>query len=1011
MHRLIASLFFFFFCAEVKTQFNYGFTNYFMSGGLPDNFVNCLLQDNRGFMWFGTREGLSRYDGTNFRNYFTRRNDSTALPGNNIQCLTEYKPGQLLFTASGRLTAFNSVTQQFHQPKQVFNKTIFYLNAAGNNSWFIAGTDTCLVINSELDIVDTLLPPLKNRGQTVYAHIMDDTTWLTGSHNEYFIYHTQKRKFEPFPIQTSLPPERQFFLFHYYDKKNKQLYFSNFWGGLYRYSLTGRLLRHWDYNPATGLANTNIAFVRSKNDSILWVGTLGGGLHILNTRTDLFKRIVSDKMNPRSLPGNVIVMNYTDRDLNEWIATTEGVGKIHAATAVITSWQTAFNRLSGDISLLHVKKGNDGNMYIAAYSSNHAYKINAATSELTVLDPSRLPVTWCLNSFGNELIFTGSGTAVTKFNPLTGQYTKSDFLKKYFPTAEMVVLAFKHSNGDEWYSGNNGGGFVRISAKDGTVHSYKKDGPNGKFSISYYLFHVEDKDGNLWFGVNKTDKLLFWNKQTDRFTEIQLSAAHGISDQVLGGISCMTIDGNNHLWIAFEGAGLVRYDIGGNRAEHYTIQEGLPTNFIYSLQFDGKNRLWVGTTKGLSCFLVAQKKFVNFSKEHGLPDDHFTEHCVFFDSAANKLWIGTATTLMTFNPDVLLSLHKKPLPVYIDQLTVNGRARVANDTGAISFRAWENNLQFYFIGLDINDGRDIEYSYQLAGGDNEWIYNGDIATASFAHLLPGEYTFSVKARHKGDNEWTFMQHPVAFVIEPHWWQTWWFNLLLVAGIMWLVVAFVKAWFARKLQKQKIIMEKELAIEQERTRMARELHDGLGSMLSGIKHSFAAIQNQLQLDSNQQVLFHANIDKLNETIKELRNISHSMASDSLLKYGLENSLRDYCQNITQTGELKVSFTALDTQQLQLSEEQVFHIFRIVQELLWNIIKHAATDAAILQISYNAKRLYIAVEDSGKGFELKTVHQKGGMGLKNIESRIRILKGRMDYRSEPEKGTSVLIEIPV
>jgi len=206
------------------------------------------------------------------------------------------------------------------------------------------------------------------------------------------------------------------------------------------------------------------------------------------------------------------------------------------------------------------------------------------------------------------------------------------------------------------------------------------------------------------------------------------------------------------------------------------------------------------------------------------------------------------------------------------------------------------------------------------------------------------------------------------------------------------------------------LEKELAIEQERTRMSRELHDGLGSMLSGIKHSFTAMRNQLELSDSESLKFHGNIDKLNESIKELRNISHSMASDSLLKYGLENSLRDYCRNTSEPGVLAISFTAIDTERIQLTEEQSFHIFRIVQELLQNILKHADAKQAILQISYNAKRLYIAVEDDGKGFEMNEIKHKKGLGLKNIETRVKILKGRMDLQSSSLKGTSVLIEMP-
>jgi signal transduction histidine kinase len=134
----------------------------------------------------------------------------------------------------------------------------------------------------------------------------------------------------------------------------------------------------------------------------------------------------------------------------------------------------------------------------------------------------------------------------------------------------------------------------------------------------------------------------------------------------------------------------------------------------------------------------------------------------------------------------------------------------------------------------------------------------------------------------------------------------------------------------------------------------------------------------------------------------------MASDSLLKYGLENSLDDYCRNISEPGVITISFTALHTEDMHLTEEQTFHLFRIVQELLQNVMKHAMATNTIVQISYNAGHLYITVEDDGKGFDMETAKRKNGVGLKNIETRVKILKGRIDYQTT--KGTSVLIEIP-
>jgi signal transduction histidine kinase len=192
-------------------------------------------------------------------------------------------------------------------------------------------------------------------------------------------------------------------------------------------------------------------------------------------------------------------------------------------------------------------------------------------------------------------------------------------------------------------------------------------------------------------------------------------------------------------------------------------------------------------------------------------------------------------------------------------------------------------------------------------------------------------------------------------------------------------------------------------------MARELHDGLGSMLSGIKHSFSAMKNDMDLNESQQTLFHSNIDKLNESIKELRNISHSIASDNLQHNGLVNSLKDYCNTVTQPGVLNIAFSALDTENMLLTEEQAFHVFRIVQELINNIIKHSGAANAIVQVSCNSNRMYVTVEDNGKGFVLEEGLKNKGMGLKNIESRIKILKGKMDYRTKTNEGTSVLMEI--
>lgn len=235
------------------------------------------------------------------------------------------------------------------------------------------------------------------------------------------------------------------------------------------------------------------------------------------------------------------------------------------------------------------------------------------------------------------------------------------------------------------------------------------------------------------------------------------------------------------------------------------------------------------------------------------------------------------------------------------------------------------------------------------------------------------------------------------------------SILLLASLTILTFYFL---YRRKKTKLLEFVAQQHAIEQERTRLARELHDGLGSMLSGIKHSFSSIKNNVQLNNKQDVDFDATIEKLNISIKEIRNISHSMMdTDSLLQNGLVNALRDYCRSLSRPETLRVNFEEVALGNMVLKDEQTFHVFRIVQELLNNIIKHAQANKVIVQLSKNNNELNITVEDNGKGFDVNNIALKKGIGLKNVADRLKIVNGKMDIKSNSENGTSIFITCPL
>ncbi len=251
-----------------------------------------------------------------------------------------------------------------------------------------------------------------------------------------------------------------------------------------------------------------------------------------------------------------------------------------------------------------------------------------------------------------------------------------------------------------------------------------------------------------------------------------------------------------------------------------------------------------------------------------------------------------------------------------------------------------------------------------------------------------------------------------------------FNYILIGSAATLLLVSLLSYRnyrqKRKLQQQRISeleTEKHLAAaeavlqgeEQERTRLAKDLHDGLGGMLSGIKYSFQTMKGNLVMTPDNQQAFERSMDMLDSSIKEMRRVAHNMMPEALVKFGLDTALNDFCNDINQSGALQVSYQSIGMENAVIEQSTSIAIYRIVQELINNTMKHAAAKTAIVQVSKEGSGINITVEDDGKGFNPAILQGTKGMGWSNIQSRIEYLKGKLDVQSEPGKGTSVHIEL--
>jgi len=255
-----------------------------------------------------------------------------------------------------------------------------------------------------------------------------------------------------------------------------------------------------------------------------------------------------------------------------------------------------------------------------------------------------------------------------------------------------------------------------------------------------------------------------------------------------------------------------------------------------------------------------------------------------------------------------------------------------------------------------------------------------------------------------------------------------YNYFLIGGAIVLLIVSLLSYrnykHRQKLQQAKIDeleAEKQLSAteavlkgeEQERTRLAKDLHDGLGGMLSGIKFSLNNMKENLVMTPDNAQAFERSIDMLDSSIKEMCRVAHNMMPEMLLKYGLDTALKEFCNEIGRTGVMRITYQSAGIATNPIEQTTAVTIYRIVQELVSNAVKHSNAQHVLVQVHALAqeKLLAITVEDDGHGFDATALNQSGGMGWKNIQNRVEFLKGRLDIQSSPGKGTSVMIELNI
>jgi signal transduction histidine kinase/ligand-binding sensor domain-containing protein len=983
---------------------NLSFNHLTVNEGLSVGVANCILKDSKGYIWISTFDGVNRFDGIECKVYKNSQSVANSIRGTVFYNIIEDSKYNLWIGSNDGLNYYdrrlNQFTQFYNPTNAANSKTYspFYIDS-DSNIWLQSAQKIILFNTSTKqfkevhDFYGTGNLIVNAYPSKLYQKLSEIVVSIKGTDE---LYHSSFNNKGVSFAQVKLFPKS-------IDVKISSLCYngSTQWIGTNKglYKLERNELKSI---PLSSKRNSlsNILELHLDKKNQLWVGTQLDGLFLISKGNTI--QYNHSGYNPNSLAGNQVQYVYTDDNDNLWVSLWgKGVDYVNLEKF---SFKHHLNKLETSSvgidnfirSIVEVRP----NRFWCATLLNGIIVLDSNKNIIKNIT-AKLPATIehiFKDSKNNIWISTLAGLFIS--DVLSEKVVKFVGFENYPLASQQFNYIIELKDGRMLASTEAGLFFISKKNNVYTVSAVK-----GESALDVYSTTFQSENGDLYickiykgFGIYtvQQDSIII---KKDYYNDIMTT-------------KCFTEQKDSIIWISTT-KGLIKFNKNKLAiSKVFLISDGLRSSYIYSA-IPANNELWLSTNGGIANFNTVTNAIKNYSLSDGLQSNEFNTYS-FCKAGNGELLFGGVNGINSFNPvDVKKTISSPSIVMQMLRIndTIPASMQNPDEIRTLDLDYKENTVSFQFAVIDFTNPLGCKYLYKLEGYDKDWIPSANKSTIRYANLPPGKYTLYVKAVN-AEGSINNNNFSLSIKVATPWFKSWWFILFALASVGLLVWYFIRSYYLRKLDKHKARLEKQHAIEQERTRLARELHDGLGSMLSGIKHSFSSLQNNISLSQMQNENFNTNIEKLNVSIREIRNLSHSMMdADSLLEHGLANALKDYCRNINHPNSLEVIFKEIATENIILKEEQAFHILRIVQELLQNVIKHANAKKVIVQLSYDVNKINITVEDDGIGFDKNNISERKGIGLKNIKERLMILKGEIDIMSEKNNGTSVFISCPL
>ncbi len=1043
--------------------------------GLSHNFVTSIWQDRDGFMWFGTANGLNKYDGYDFTTFqFDPKYPDHTLNNNIVTDVREDRAGQLWATTLGgglhRVDKKSGEMTCYSVPPGLSNfwNALFNIYADSQGSLWIGSALGILHFNPQTkqftpypmervnrvigtDTQGRLLVHVKSQGQ---LYSLDPKSGRFESKTLHFPNGTSQdqqkvwrraasgRSF-PLSFQTGATISPSAILLD----KSGTLWIGTSGSGLFRLDSKNGTETLSNYNPQGEVHETIYEDgLYEDAEGFIWVAS-PSGLQRIDQKVDQVTTFQADPGVSGSLSSNDVRCLYQDRTGNYWVGTDNGINKAisnpkpfltipatsSASPIRIPEYnvQAVFEDHTGIVWLGSLQKG----LYQWLPDKRRLQHISATSSGLASEGVG------AIFEDSKRRLWVSTKEALHLFNRTSRKFTR-------YSTTIPVLFMDEDAEGKLWIGGTEGlrGGIAQFDPATGKFNYFIRDMSNPTatgdslegLNFFFVLDLVVSRFGDVWVATSQGVNRL--KPDTGKFTYYladSLSEGH-LSDNFT---RSLYEDSNGTMWVGTNQGGLNWFDPRTETFSCISISDGLPSNQVASITGDSRGNLWLSTHHGISRYNPTTRTFRNFDMRDGLPDDEFNIGSVH--NRDDKIFFGSVNGAVAFHADQIKDNDVVP-PVHITSLKVLEKRR-PTPVGDLELQYDENFLSFDFVSLNYNVPEKNQYAYQLEGLDKDWIYSNSRRFANYTELSPGAYTFRVKASNN-DGIWNTAGTSLKIIINPPWWHTWWAYILY--GLTGLCLFFIskrhlimREKLRTELKFERLASEKLQEVDALKSRFFANLSHEFRTPLSLIRGTVQKLQGQ-EITSSQHQSDYQLIDRhtgqLLEMINQLLDLSKlegGKLSLNLQSFEVSGFLKDIAgtfASLFESRKITYRYTVpilpvwvrMDLDKLE----------RVISNILSNAAKFTASNgevrfsASIEKAEVDKFNLQLIVEDTGIGISQNHLsrifdrfyqvdntatrnYEGTGIGLALVKELVELHGGAIRVQSTEGKGTTFKVWLPV